>query len=101
MDERVERIMLLKLVSPEQRADVARLSHSALSSLPGLSELSVGLPSDAASEKSWDVSLVMRFATQAELETALASSVFHDYVSRDLADKCAVTKAWSFARITP
>jgi hypothetical protein len=97
----VERIMLLKLVSPEQRADIARLSHGVLSSLPGLVELSVGLPSDAASEKSWDVSLVMRFAAQAELDAALASTVFQDYVSTKLAEPCAVIKAWSFERIAP
>ena len=64
-------------------------------------ELSVGLPSDPASEKSWDVSLVMRFASQAELEAALASSVFAQYVDVELAGKCQVTKAWSFARIAP
>lgn len=101
MSAGVERIMLLKLAPGVSRDDVARMSTRVLSALPALRELSVGLPSDPASEKSWDVSLVMRFASQAELEAALASSVFAQYVDVELAGKCQVTKAWSFARIAP
>ena len=95
----VERIMLLKLVAGESRDDIARLTQSSLAALPALRELSVGLPSDAASEKSWDVSLILRFASQAELDAALASSVFQHYLDVQLAGKCQVTKAWSFQRV--
>jgi hypothetical protein len=101
MSGSVERIMLLKLASGVSRDDIARLSRHVLSALPALSELSVGLPSDGPSEKSWDVSLIMRFPSQAALDAALAGSVFQHYLDVELAGKCQVTKAWSFERLDP
>jgi hypothetical protein len=97
----VERIMLLKLVAGVSREEVARLAQATLSALPALRELAVGLPSDEASEKSWDVSVIMRFATQAELDAALASSIFAQHMESELAGKTVVVKAWSFARVVP
>jgi hypothetical protein len=94
----VERIMLFKLVDGSTRAQVAALTKSALTALPALLELSVGLPSDAASEKSWDVSVVMRFSHQSALESALASEPFRGYLEQAMAGRYAVVKAWSFAQ---
>jgi hypothetical protein len=96
----VERIMLLKLQASAEREAIARLSRDVLAALPQLLELSVGLPSDEASSRSWDVSLIMRFATQADVDAALESSIFRHYVEVDLGGKVQVVKAWSFARLS-
>lgn len=94
----VERITLFKLVDGAARAGVAAEARAALAKLEGVRELSVGLPSDAASEKSWDVSVIMRFDEQTALERALESRVFTDFIAA-MAGRYAVIKAWSFARL--
>jgi hypothetical protein len=93
----VERIVLVKLSSGSERAAIAERIHEALRELPELATLSVGLPADPASEKSWDVSLILRFETLAALEQALASESFRALFERELAPVCQVVKAWSFA----
>jgi hypothetical protein len=95
----VERILLFKLNDSSKREEIAALSLRALSAIRKLEELSVGLPADEASSKSWDLSVVMGFATQEDLELALESPFFHSYMQRDMEGKYEVVKAWSFARV--
>lgn len=95
----VERIILLKLNDGVSRDEVARLCHARFGALPELVTRSVGVPADAASEKSWDVSIVLRFPTLLALNTALKSAPFRDLFERELRDLCVVIKAWSFAAL--
>ncbi len=95
----VERILLFKLVDSSTHKDVAELLRRELSQLTNLVHISVGLPADDASAKSWDVSCVLRFASSHELEAALASQAFQSCLEGDLQARCAVVKAWSFAQI--
>jgi hypothetical protein len=95
----VERILLFKLKDPQTRDEVASLTLRALSAVRTLEELSVGLPADEAAEKSWDLSVVMGFATQEDLDGALESSFFHSYIQRDMEGRYEVLKAWNFKRV--
>lgn len=95
----VERILLFKLKDASKRDEAASLTLRALSALRTLEELSVGLPADEASGKSWDLSVVMGFATQADLDAALENPMFHSYMTRDMEGRYEVVKAWSFARV--
>lgn len=95
----VERIILLKLNDPSTRAEVAALTVDALSKLPDLEELSVGVPADEAAEKSWDVSIVLGVANLALLNTVLESALFTSYLEDTLKERCTVTKAWNFERL--
>lgn len=95
----VERILLFKLKDASTRDEVASLTLRALSGLRTLEELSVGVPADEASAKSWDLSVVMGFATLDDLTAALESSFFHSYMQRDMEGRYEVVKAWSFARV--
>jgi hypothetical protein len=94
----VERIMLFKLTEPSARQELAALVRASLYDLEGLEELSVGLPADPASEKSWDLSLILRFPSLAIQNAALEGSPFKELMERKLLGRCAVIKAWSFER---
>jgi hypothetical protein len=95
----VERIMLFKLVDSSAREEVAALTLKALSALRKLEELSVGLPADESSAKSWDVSVVMGFSSSDELAGALESPAFRDYMLHQMEGRYEVVKSWSFARL--
>lgn len=95
----VERIMLFKLVDSSTRDELAALTQKKLSQLKWLEELSIGLPADEASSKSWDLSVVMGFATLDELNATLESAPFQAYLSYDMNGRYEVLKAWSFTRL--
>ncbi|MFT3923394.1 MAG: hypothetical protein QM778_12740 [Myxococcales bacterium] len=94
----VERIMLLKLNSEAERAELAKSVRDALIALDGVDEVSVGLPADAASAKSWDVSVVMLFVSEASQAITMASQGFTDLMAR-IGPQTQVVKAWSFERL--
>jgi hypothetical protein len=95
----VERIMLFKLSDPESRRDVAERVRAALYDLDGAEELSVGLPADPASEKSWDLCVVLRFSTLLRQNEALESSTFRKFLGVEMQGRYEVVKAWSFERL--
>ncbi|MDB4985253.1 MAG: hypothetical protein JWN04_431 [Myxococcaceae bacterium] len=94
----IERIMLFKLHDPATRSELARLTQSALSALPELDALSVGLPADAAAERSWDLSVVIGSASLTRLNALLASAPFVHYLEETMKDRYVVLKAWNFER---
>jgi hypothetical protein len=96
----VERIMLFKLVDSGTRDEVAALTLKALGGLRKLEELSVGLPADATSGTSWDLSVVMGFSNQDELSVSLESPAFRDFMGHTMQGRCEVVKAWSFERLS-
>jgi len=95
----VERIMLFKLNDPSTRHEVARLAQAALADVPGVDSLSVGVPADASSERSWDMSIVLGVANVALLGSVLESESFKRWLDGTLQPLCAVIKAWSFERL--
>ena len=94
----VERIMLFKLVDSSTRDEAAAITLKALAGLRKLEELSVGVPADEASAKSWDVSVVMGFASEDELAGSLESPAFRGFM-QTMEARYEVVKAWSFARL--
>lgn len=94
----IDRIILFKLLEGTEKAQVVDQLKRELGALPGLVELRVGLPADAASAKSWDVSCVLRFRDQTDHDSALSSSAFTACLDESLAPRSAVIKAWSFAQ---
>ena len=95
----IERIMLLRLAENIRRDAVAERIRRSLDGLPGLESLSVGVPADATSAKSWDVSVIMGFRDLGSLEAGVAAEPYQALMERELADSCQVVKAWSFARV--
>ncbi|MDB4991673.1 MAG: hypothetical protein JWN04_6851 [Myxococcaceae bacterium] len=94
----IERIMLFKLHDPATRSEVARLTQSALRTLPELEALSVGLPADAAAERSWDLSVVIGSTSMTALSALLTSAPFVHYLEQTMKDRYVVLKAWNFER---
>jgi hypothetical protein len=96
----VERIILFKLHDPATRDDVAAVTQATLSKLNDIEELSVGVPADDASLKSWDLSIVLGVANLALLNTTLESRAFTSYLEDTMKDRYAVMKAWTFSRLS-
>jgi hypothetical protein len=92
----VERILLFKLLESSERDEVAETLKRELAHLSGLTQVSVGVPADEASAKSWDVSCVLRFESLRALDAALASEAFKACVHGTVQARSAVIKAWSF-----
>jgi hypothetical protein len=92
----IERIALYRLNGDVDRRAFATQLRIALASLPAVSGLSVGLPADAAAEKSWDVSLVIRFASAEDEARATSSEVFQRCQAELLGPSVDVAKGWSF-----
>jgi len=95
----IERIMLFKLSDPSERDALATAAHALLSQLPDVEELSVGLPADPASEKSWDLSVVLGCASAVLLDQVLTSALFESFLEQTMGGRYVVLKAWSFARV--
>jgi hypothetical protein len=95
----IERIMLFKLHDPGSREEVAQQTLAALQDLEQLEELTIGLPADAASERSWDLSIVLAVDNLALLHSVLEGPVFRAYLEQTMKDRYVVLKAWSFERL--
>lgn len=94
----VERIILFKLNDPSTREEAAVLTTSALDDIASIEELSVGVPADASSEKSWDLSVVIGVANLSLLDSVLSSAAFTAFEG-EMKARSAVIKAWSFERL--
>jgi hypothetical protein len=96
----IERIVLFKLdgewTEPSRRADVAARSRAWLAKRPGVRALTVGVPADADAEKSWDLSVVLRFDDLAAYERFRDDPAYRAYVEMFMAPMTQVTKAWNF-----
>ncbi|HVZ31625.1 MAG TPA: Dabb family protein [Polyangiaceae bacterium] len=95
----VERIMLFKLNEPATRDELASRTLATLSKIDDLEELSVGVPADDPSAKSWDLSVVMGVANVALLNAVLGSTAFTNYLDDTMKDRYEVLKAWTFERL--
>lgn len=96
----VERIVLFKFqqshANPASRGEVATRARELLSAIPSVGALSVGIPADPPSEKSWDLSLVLRFETLEDVEAFRAHPAHREFVDVFLGSRLEVIKAWNF-----
>lgn len=98
-----DRIILIKLnaqnTTPEARESFAQESLARLSSIPGAQHVNVGIPSDAASLKSWDLSVVVRSKNKKDLDAFLEHPAYADYLDTFLPPRVEVLKAWNFGLV--
>jgi Stress responsive A/B Barrel Domain len=92
----IERIALYRLKGDVERRAFATQLRVALASLPAVSGLSVGLPADPAAAKSWDISIVLRFASAEDEARAVASEVYQRAQAELVEPSVDVAKGWSF-----
>lgn len=93
----IERIVLFKLkpthASPESRA---RFASALAEALRGRLDASVGVPADAAAEKSWDLSIVVRLPTLELAQAFDPVGALSDASGVPASDLVEVTKSWVF-----
>ena len=93
----IERIVLFKLkpthASPESRA---RFASALAEALRGTLDASVGVPADAAAEKSWDLSVVVRHETLEVAQAFDPVAALSEASGVPAGDLVEVTKAWVF-----
>jgi len=58
--------------------------------------VTVGIPADEASERSWDVSIVVRFRSVDDVEPYREHPEHRAYVDEFLRPRMVVIKAWNF-----
>ncbi|MFW6049901.1 MAG: Dabb family protein [Myxococcota bacterium] len=96
----IERIVLFKLkdehATEAGRREVAEHSRRVLARLDRVVGLSVGVPADDASEKSWDVSIVVRFRSMDDVRAYLVDPAHRRYVDEYMKPRMEVVKAWNF-----
>lgn len=98
----VDRFVFLKLVddlaTDAGRAEVAAESARQLAAVPGVQGVVARVAADAASQGSWDVSLVVSFASVDDVGPYLVHPAHVAY--RDwLAPRMTFLKAWNFRRV--
>jgi hypothetical protein len=96
----IQRIQIYKLDEansvPAVRDHRAQVLAQELASVRGAITAHVGFPADAASARSWDVSVVMTFADLLSADTFLSSGAYRDALSRALGPAVVVEKGWTF-----
>jgi hypothetical protein len=95
----IARFVLLKLHEEAMagRLDFARRALDFLRALPMVQDVRVGLPADADSARSWDLSLQVFLADQAALDAYLADPSHQAFVASEILPRAAVRKAWNFS----
>ena len=80
--------------TPEGRRDAVEELRAGLSAGPRLRGLTIGVPADAPSEKSWDLSVALHF------DDVQSASVFvadrQPFLDGWCASRAQVVKGWSF-----
>lgn len=96
----IERIVLLKLkedhANPNSVAEVADRSRAVLPPLPGVLDVRVGVAADERTSASWDISLVLHFATLEHLPPFAADPDHRAYVDEYLRPKLESITAFNF-----
>ncbi len=95
----IQRIILLKLnkefATDSERAAVADYSGKVLKALPGVLRAEIGSPADETSAGSWDISMVLNFASTCDLEPFRTHPEHRAYVDGYLKPKLTLIKAWN------
>ncbi len=94
------RFVMLKLTdeyaTDAGRAEVVRHSLEVLPSIPGVTGAQAGGPSDPASARSWDISLVIEFDRVEDIDPYIVHPIHRTYVDGFLAPRVECKKAWNF-----
>ena len=95
----IQRIIMVKLkdewATPAGRAEVAAHSRAVMGGLKTILGVDVGTPADDAATRSWDLSLVVRLASAADLPGYISEPAHKAYVEDYLSPKAIVKKVWN------
>lgn len=80
----------------EARAETAGQILEALTPLPGVLGVTVGLPADEHAEAGWDLTVTVRFASLEDVEAYRADPAHRRFVDEVLAPRIDVKKIWNF-----
>lgn len=98
----IERIVLVKLndehATPAGRAEVADRTREVLRAIDGPTSITVGLPAEEKSARSWDLSIIAHFERVDQIAPYLAHPDHRSYVDEFLAPRMSCIKAWNFER---
>lgn len=96
----IERVHLLKLKAPHAtfagRREIVERALAVLAAVPGVRGVTAGVPADEDAEKSWDVFIVVRFASVADIDPYRAHPEHRRFVDEFLAPRTDVKKGWNF-----
>jgi len=97
----VQRLVLIKLgdpfTEPAARREIAEYSRKEIARIPGVREVTVGVPADEKTGGDWDLSLVVQFDRIEDVAPYGAHPVHRAYVDEYLKPKLEFIKAWNFA----
>lgn len=97
----IERIVLIKLKSEfatdEGRTEFREQTLSALKDLDPIRSLKVGIPADPSSEESWDIVILVRFDSMADVDIYIPHPEHRRYVDEILIPRTECKKAWNFS----
>ena len=79
-----------------EREAIAAHTRDVLRALPGVVQVSVGLPADEQAEAAWDLNITVRFAAIEDVEPYRVHPAHRRYVDEYLRPRMAVIKAWNF-----
>ena len=100
----VERVHLLKLkpehATPRDRREIVDRALAVLPGVPGVLGVTAGAPADEESQKSWDIILVVRFASLDDIAPYRAHPEHREFVDEFLASLVDVKKGWNFDCVT-
>lgn len=96
----IDRIVLFKLkdeyANDAARAEIAAHSREALGRVPGPTEVRVGVPADEPSTRSWDLSIVVRFADLDAMHAFVKHADHMTYYRDYMVPRMEVVKYWCF-----
>jgi hypothetical protein len=96
----IERMVFFKLKdeysNDAARAEFAKRTRADLSALQDVRSVTVGVPADEASERSWDISIVVRFDSVDDLQNYMVDPAHRSYVDNYATPRIEVRKAWNF-----
>jgi hypothetical protein len=78
------------------RREVVDHALAVLPGVPGVLGVTAGAPADAETEKSWDVFIVVRFGSLADIEPYRTHPEHRRFVDEFLAPLVDVKKGWNF-----
>jgi Stress responsive A/B Barrel Domain len=100
----IERVHLLKLkaehATPRDRREVIDHALAVLPAVPGVLGVTAGVAADEEARKSWDIFLIVRFASLADVEPYRIHPEHRQFVDHFLAPRVEVKKGWNFDCLT-
>ncbi len=96
----IQRFVLFKLVDKHcndaDRREIAAYTRRAITTLPGVQSVDVGVPADEASTRSWDLSLVVYFDDVDAIAAYAEHPDHRRFVDEYMKPRVEVVKAWNF-----